>query len=96
MIYVPDMDNMPKPPPPPPVERPLTPSSPVSSGSGDMKLHLPTSEGVPGEGRFVRGVTPLNWSKRVLEEVEDTHLSIVCKFISEDQVWLFEQSVCVV
>ena len=82
------MDNMPKPTPPPPVERPLTPSSPVSSGSGDVKLHLPinpTSEG-GGDERAIRGVTPLNWSKRVLEEVEDSHLSIVCKFISEDQV----------
>ncbi|XP_064381825.1 oxidation resistance protein 1-like isoform X2 [Halichondria panicea] len=32
-----------------------------------------------------RGVTPLNWATDVEEEVTDTHLSIVCKFMSDDQ-----------
>lgn len=34
----------------------------------------------------VRGVTPLNWATDVEEEVTESHLAIVCKFMSDDQV----------
>ncbi len=52
----------------------------------------PPSPPVPDVG--VRGVTPLNWATDVEEEVTDTHLSIVCKFMSDDQVCYHRYDLC--
>ena len=77
---MPDIENMPKPPSPPPKD-PSTPTSlPIGEGGGAGE----DSEG----GDDVRGrqLTPLDWSTDATEEVADTHLSIICKFMTDDQV----------
>ena len=97
VLYVPDQDELAKlaPPPPPPPPPPPSTEPPVTSSisSGDSEI-TPTiitvargeGEADKGEGERTREVVETEGGTSL--ETVDTHISIVSKYISEDQVSL--------